>query len=243
MAKGGVRADVTVLPLIDSTDYAELRQVVGDARLEATDGDPHAEAVAHFRRARRLNAAAEDSLAAGNQDAARRLQRAAYHQTLAGIVTALGTDPVSRAVAGASAGLGRVEARLEGRDVSERVARAVERIRKHVGAASDALAAGEPIRALAHALAAADGIRHLSPRYVAHRMLARAARLFKAARAAVGDAPNDEEIRALRRAHRLLRVARDAFDAGHFARAAEAARRSARLSWGVLQGRSDASGG
>ena len=243
---------------LDDAAVASLAQQVSDAtdvHLPSLGGllrasrdaiheqDGNAEAVKHFRRARRLNVAAEDSLAAGNKDAARRLARAAYHQTLAGIVTALGTDAVSQAVAGASAGLGRVDARLEGREVSERVTQAVERIREHVSAASTALSGGEPVRALAHALAAADGIRHLSPRYVAHRMITRAARLFKAARAAVGSTPTDEEISALRRAHRLLGAARDELDAGRFLRAAEAGRRSARLSWGVLQGRIDAAGG
>lgn len=206
------------------------------ATIEAAGGNE--EAVAHFRRARRLANAAEDAREAGNIEEARGLARQSYRHTLAGVVTALGEDAVGTAVAGSTAGLARVQGHLEGRDVPERVMKAVARITQQVAAAEEKLAAGEPVAALHHALAAAEGIRHLSPRYVAGKWIQRATQVLRSARQAVGDAPTEEEVTALRRALRLLNVAKDEFEAHSWLRAVDAARRSATLSWGVLQGRS-----
>jgi len=206
------------------------------AAIEAQGGND--EAVGHFRRARRLANAAEDSLDAGNTEAAKRLVRRSYGQQLAGIVAALGDEAVDDAVAGSAAGLARVRDHLAGRDVPDRVAKAVERIAAQVTAAEEGLAAGKPGAALHHSLTAAEGIRHLSPRYVAGKWIHRAIQVFRSAKQAVGDAPSEEEATALRRAGRLLNVAKDEFEAGSWRRAVDAAKRSARLSWGVVQGRS-----
>jgi hypothetical protein len=209
--------------------------------IHATDGG-NPEAVRHFRAARHLAVASEDSLAAGNEEAARRLARGSYRHTLQGIVTALGEPAVAEAVAASAAGLTRIEARLEGRDVPERITKRVARIGELVAGGQVHLAAGEPVAALHQALAAAEAIRHLSPRYLARRWIRTATELLRGAIAAVGDAPTEEEARALRRAHRLLAVARDELAAGRPLRAAEAARRSARLSGGVLHGRAGGGG-
>lgn len=196
------------------------------------------EAVDHFRRAHRFALAAEAARDEGNVEEARALEARSYRHQLAGVVIALGEEAVGEAVRGAEAGLARVRSHIEGREVSERVAKAVERIGSHVEAAQGALEAGEPIRALHHALEAAEGIRRLSPRYVARKWIERATSMLRAARQAVGETGTDEEISTLRRAWRLLDIARDELAAGHPLRAVEAAGRSARLSWGVLEGRS-----
>ncbi len=65
----------------------------------------------------------------------------------------------------------------------------------------------------------------------------RATRLFRAARAAVGDAPTEDEVKALRRAHRLLGIAEEAFDAKDWRLAIRAANASADLAQKVLDGR------
>jgi hypothetical protein len=196
------------------------------------------EAVGHFRRAHRLALAAEAARDEGNLEEARALAARSYRHRLSGIVAALGEEAVAEAVSGAEAALARVRNHIDGREVSERVARAVERIASHVEAAREALEGGEPVRALHHSLEAAEGIRHLSPRYVARKWIERATSMLRQARQAVGDTATDEEASTLRRAWRLLNVARDELAAGHPVRAVEAARRSARLSWGVLEGRS-----
>jgi hypothetical protein len=48
VTEDGLRADVTVLPLIDFSDYDDMRSYVGDATLGATDGDPHADTLVHY---------------------------------------------------------------------------------------------------------------------------------------------------------------------------------------------------
>jgi hypothetical protein len=196
------------------------------------------EAVDHFRRAHRLALAAEAARDEGSLEEARALEARSYRHRLAGIVVALGVEAVDEAVRGAEAGLVRVQGHIEEREVSERVSRAVERIAAHVDAAHRALEGGEPVRALHHALEAAEGIRLLSPRYVARKWIERATGALQEARQAVGETATDEEASALRRARRLLNIAQDELAAGHPLRAVEAARRSTRLSWGVLEGRS-----
>ncbi len=41
-------ADLTVMPLIDNTDYQEMRTFVGEAALDPLDGDPHEGSIFHF---------------------------------------------------------------------------------------------------------------------------------------------------------------------------------------------------
>lgn len=205
------------------------------AAIEAQGGNE--EAVRHFRRARRLGAAAEAAHAAGNDEEARRLARRSHHQKLAGIIAALGTGAVDESVAGARAGLDRIRERLEGRDVPERITKAVDRIGRGVGAAEEAWGNGAHVAALHHALAAAEGIRMLSPRYAARRWIQRATNLLGRARDALGDAPTEEEGAAIARAAELLAAAVTDLEEGRPARAAARARRAAHLAWGVVQGR------
>jgi hypothetical protein len=207
------------------------------AAIEAQGGND--EAVGHFRRARRLRNAAETAHEAGHSEEARRLARRARGETLSGIVAALGSEAVRASVAGSRAGLTRVEERLAGRDVPEGVARRVERIGGAIDRAEEALDGGAEVRALHFSLVAADGVRGLSPRWAARRWIARATETLAAARAAVGDAPTEDETTALQRAARLLGAARDDLDQGRPVGALERARRSTHLSWGVVQGRSD----
>jgi hypothetical protein len=209
--------------------------------IQATDGG-HEEAIRHFRAARRLAAASEDSIEAGNDEAGRTLANRSRHRTLSGIVATLGSEAVEQAVAGSAAGLDRLQGHLAGRDVAERVATRLARIGEIVAAADTKLAAGELVAALHRALTAAKGIRQLSPRYRARRLIARATDLLDRATAAVGDAPTEEEATAIGRAGRLLGVARDEFEARHNQRALAAAQRSRRLSWGVVQGRATDAG-
>ena len=199
-------------------------------------------AVRHFHAARGFAMAAEDSLEAGNEDAAKRLSNRSYGHTLQGILAALGPDAAAEAVAGSTAGLARIQGHLEGRDVSERIAARVARIAELIATAEAKLDAGEAQAALRHALAGADALRHLSPRYVAGKWIRHATQSLRAGIQAVGDAPTDEEARALQRARRLLNVAKDELEAGHPGRSVEAAARSVRLSAGVIRGRSTDSG-
>ena len=67
--------------------------------------------------------------------------------------------------------------------------------------------------ALGHALASAELIRSLSPRYQARKAIERAENLYKAATEAVAGDPTDEEAAALRKARRYLKGAIEAFKA------------------------------
>jgi hypothetical protein len=246
----GTNPQVETLDEAAVAQFAEIVSESGDIHLpslgallrasrEAIDAQGgNEEAVQHFRRAHRLANAAEAAREAGNLEEAESLGRQSYRHRIAGIVAALGSEAVGDAVAGSAAGLARLEAHLEGRVVPERVSAAVARIARAVAEAETAYAGDRLGPALHHALAAAEGIRHLSPRYVATRWIQRATQMLRSARQAVGDAPTDDEATALRRAGRLLNVAKDAFDAGDMGGAVAAAMRSATLSWGVVEGRS-----
>ena len=204
--------------------------------IRASDGG-NKQARRHFRAAHRLASAAEDSTEAGNEEAAKKLRRRSYGHNLHGVVAALGTEAVAGAVAGSEAGLTRLQNRLNGHEVSEGVARRLARVVTAVGKAQEKLAAGQPVVALHHALDAAQRIRHFSPRYIARKQIGRAREVIKQAVAAVGDAPTEEEAKSIRRARKLLGTAHEEFKAHRYNRARSAAQRSARLSWGVVNGR------
>ena len=248
-------------PVVDELDDSALAQFTesisesGDVRLPsvgallnesretiaATDGG-HAQAIQHFLAARRLALAAEDATAAGDDETAVQLERRSYGHKLQGVVAVLGSEAVARAVAGSTAGLERLQAHLADREVPDCIAARVAQIADIVSAANEQLLAGANVRALHQTLAAAEGIRIFSPRYVARKRIQRAISLLRQAVAAVGDAPMEEEATAIRRARRLLRAAEDELGVGHPHGAAEAAQRSARLSWGVVQGRATEAG-
>jgi hypothetical protein len=48
VAKERLAADLSVMPLIENTDYEELRTFVGKARLDPLDGDPHEGTIFHY---------------------------------------------------------------------------------------------------------------------------------------------------------------------------------------------------
>ena len=200
--------------------------------IRASDG-ANKQAIRHFRAAHRFASAAEDSTEAGNEDAAKKLRHRSYGHRLRGVVAALGTG----AVAGSEAGLTRLQDRLNGREISEGAAKRLGRIVELMDRAQAMLASDKPVQALHIALTAADGIRHFSPRYVARKQIGRARDVIKQAIAAVGDTPTEEEAKSIKRARKLLGAANEAFNARQYNRARSTAQRSARLSWGVVNGR------
>ena len=204
--------------------------------IRASDG-ANKKAIRHFRAAHRFASAAEDSTEAGNEDAAKKLRRRSYGHRLHGVVAALGTEAVAGAVAGSEAGLARLQDRLNGREISEGAAKRLGRIVELVDRAQAMLTSDKPVQALHNALSAADGIRHFSPRYLARKQIGRARNVIKQAIAAVGDTPTEEEAKSIRRARKLLGAANEEFKARRYNRARSTAQRSARLSWGVVNGR------
>jgi hypothetical protein len=206
-------------------------------RASDRDSDQAKRSIRHFRAAHRLASAAEDSTEAGNEEAAKKLRRRSYGHRLRGIVAALGTEAVVGAVAGSEAGLTRLQDRFNGREISERATKKLARIVELVDKTQALLASDKPVQALNHALSAANGIRDFSPRYVARKKIGRARNIILQAIAAVGDAPTKEEAKSIRRARKLLGTAQEEFKARRYNPARSAAHRSARLSWGVVNGR------
>ncbi len=203
--------------------------------LEAIEaGDDNAEAVTAFRRARRARRAANAALVAGDTDEYNRLKRLELRFTLVGVIAALGPSVVTDALAGVDAAIARWEERTAGKDVPPRFARVFERVKE---LAERARTAESQVASLFFSVSATEAILSLSPRHVARRAIGKAALLFRAARAAVGDAPTDDEVAALRRAHHLIGVAEEAFEAKEWKLAIRAARASADISQKVLDGR------
>ena len=211
-----------------------LPALVRQAReaIEASDGN--AEAVTAFRRARRARHAAHEALVAGDQDEYKRLKRLELRFTLGGVIAALGTGVVSDALAGVDAAIARWQERTAGKDVPPRFARIFERV---LNLAERARTADSAVASLYFSVSATEAILSLSPRHVARRALGKAALLVRAARAAVGDGPTDDEAAALRRAHHLIDVAEEGFEAKEWRLAIRAANASADLSQKVLDGR------
>ncbi|MDA0313155.1 MAG: hypothetical protein O2992_13685 [Gemmatimonadetes bacterium] len=214
-----------------------LRALVHASRaaIEASGGNE--EAVRFFRHARKLAVAAADSAEIGAEEAARQLGRRSYAVTLRGVVAALGDAAAADALAGSAAGLARIQTRIADREVPARIAAYLERIEARIAEGQNKLSAGEPAVALHHALSAAEAIRGLSPAYLARKWIAEATQLVRSAVASVGDAPTEEEAKALRQARWLLGAAKEAHTAGSFGRAIGAATRAATLAATVLQGR------
>lgn len=203
--------------------------------LEAIEaGDDNAEAVTAFRRARRARRAAHAALVAGDSVEYKRLKLLELRFTLGGVIAALGPSVVTDALAGVDAALARWEERTAGRDVPPRFARALELVKT---LAERARTADSQIASLFFSVSATEVILSLSPRHVARRAIRKATLLFRAARAAVGDGPTDDEVAALRRAHNLIGTAEEAFEAEDWRLAIRAANASANLSQGVLDGR------
>lgn len=193
------------------------------------------EAVTAFRRARRARRAAAAAHEAGDEEEFRRLRRIEMRWTLTGVIAALGPAVVPEALAGVDAAIARFEERAEGRELPPRFARALARVKD---LAERARTAETEVASLYFSVTAADVILSLSPRHRARVAIERATRLFRRARAAVGDAPTEDEVKALRRAHRLLKAAEEAFEAKDWKLAKRAANASADLSQKVIDGRS-----
>ena len=211
-----------------------LPALVHDA-LEAIKAiDDNAEAVTAFRRARRARRAGNAALVAGDEDEYKRLKRLELRFTYGGVIAALGHGVATDALAGVDAAIARWQERTAGKVVPPRFARALARVQE---LAENARTADSQVASLYFSVSATEVIVSLSPRHQARRAVGKATRLFRGARAAVGgDAPEDE-IAALRRAHRLLTAAEEAFETKDWRRAIRAANASADLSLKVLDGR------
>lgn len=243
-----VTAPEAVQTLDEATATAVAAAVVeaSDARLphlpalvhDALDAikaiDDNAEAVTAFRRARRARRAANAALGAGDEDEYKRLKRLELRFTLEGVIAALGPGVVTDALAGVDAAIARWQERTAGKDVPPRFERALAGVQE---LAERARTADSQVASLYFSVSATEVILSLSPRHQARRATGKATLLFRAARAAVGDGPTDDEVAALRRAHRLLTAAEEAFAAKDWRRAIRAANASADLSLKVLDGR------
>ena len=162
------------------------------------------------------------------------MKRLELRFTLGGVIAALGPGVVTDALAGVDAAIAHWQERTAGKDVPPRFARILERVRN---LAERARTADSPVASLYFSVSATEAILSLSPRHVARRGIRKAALLFRAARAAVGDGPTDDEVAALRRAHNLMGTAEEAFAAEDWRLAIRAAKASAELSQKVLDGR------
>ncbi len=222
--------------VVEATDarLPYLPRLVHQALEAIQEQDDNAEAVTAFRRARRARRAAAAAREAGDEDEFRRLKRLELRFTLGGVIAALGPGIVPEALAGVDAAIARWEERAAGQDVPPRFARALARVQD---LAERARTADSQVASLYFSVTAAEVILSLSPRHQAFKAIRRATRLFRAARAAVGDGPTEDEVNALRRAHNLLGIAEEAFDAKDWRLAIRAANASADLSQKVLDGR------
>jgi hypothetical protein len=197
----------------------------------------HPEGQRLLRQARLLAGQAAEARAAGKVQEANALEARSRGLTLEAILVVLGKDVAEEALAGVDGALASLDARLAGATVPDRIQLALQRAHALADRGRLALEQGQHRAALGAALASADVIRSLAPRYQAEKGLDVAARALRAAVDAVAGSPTDAEAASLRNARRFLASARDAFEAGQFQRAIRYATESARLSREVLQGR------
>jgi hypothetical protein len=167
---------------------------------------------------------------------ARSLLRAG--QPLKAIVLMLGPEVAEEGLKGVDSALNRLDERLAGKTLPERMQKALARARTLAERGWGAWNAGNPTGALGAALASADLIRSLSPRYQARRAIERATQALRAARAAVAGDPTEAELTALKKARRYRNGAIKAFELKRWRKAWEYALKSASFSQEVLKGRS-----
>jgi hypothetical protein len=172
----------------------------------------------------------------GGHPQGQRLLRAG--QTLNAIIAVLGPGVSEEALNGVDQGLARLDGRIAGRTLPGRIQKIVNQARAQADRGHEALAAERYAGALGAALASADLIRSLAPRFQARESIERATRAFNAAREAVEADPTEDETAALNKARRLRNAATDAFEAKEYRRAWNLAHQSLALSQQVLQGRS-----
>ncbi len=202
------------------------------------DPAPYAHAIRALRAAHEQAAKAREAHEAGDTEDARRHRARSRALTLRAVVAVLGPGVAGEALAGVDHALARLGERLADKTLPPRLHNALDRARGLAARGHEALAQGNPHRALGTALAAADVIRSLSPAYQARRALQGATRAFRAAREAVGSTATESEADALRTAHRHLTAGHDAFVAKDFRNAVRHAAASAELSLAVLHARS-----
>ncbi|MFH1763001.1 MAG: hypothetical protein ABIF09_02310 [Gemmatimonadota bacterium] len=159
-------------------------------------------------------------------------------QTLNAIVAVLGPGVADEALTGVNQALSRLDDRLAGKTLPDRIQETLDRAkalaeRGHAGVAAERYAA-----ALGAALASADLIRSLSPRFQAGKAIDRATRAYKAAREAVAVDPTEDEKTDLKKALRLVNGAKDAYEGKEFRKAGNLAGQSLAFSLEVLKGRS-----
>lgn len=159
-------------------------------------------------------------------------------QPLNAIIAVLGPGVATEALAGVDQALARLDEHLSGQTPPARVLRILAQAKAQAERSHEALDAGRYAAALGAALASADLIRSLSPRYQARKAIERATRALNAAREAVGDGPSIDEKAALDKARRLRNGAIGAYEGKEFRKALKLAGQSLALSLKVLKGRS-----
>jgi hypothetical protein len=197
----------------------------------------HPEGQRLLRRARALAAQAVEARADGKVQEANALEARSRALTLDAVIAVLGTGVVEAALAGVDHALASLQARLAGQTLPDRMQRALQRAQGLADRGRQAMEGGQHRAALGAALASADLLRSLAPRYHAQKAIELAGRALRAAVDAVAGAPTDSEATSLRNARRFLAAANDAFKERDFRKAVRYATESARLSREVLQGR------
>jgi hypothetical protein len=203
-----------------------------------TDQSSHAEGMKLLRRARHQAKLAAEAHQAGDNEAARDHTNRSRGLTLSAILLVLGDQVADQALEGVDQALARLDAKLAGKDLTERTQKTLDRARALSRRSHEALATDNLRGGLNGALVAADQIRSLSPRYQANKAIERATRAFRAAHEAVKADPTEAESEALGKARGHLKMAREAFEARKFREAVRHASEAGKLSLGVLQGRS-----
>ena len=214
-----------------------LDQLVKRTFQAIRDQGGHPEGQRLLRRARILAGESAEARVADRIQEANALEARSHALTLDAVIAVLGTEVVAGALAGVDQALANLETRLAGQMLPDRIRQALQRAHAMADRGRTALDAGQYRAALGAALASADVIRSLAPRYQAQKAMEGATRTLRAAVDAVAGSPSDVEASALRNARRLLAAAHDAFKAREFHKAIRYAMESTRLSREVLQGR------
>lgn len=232
-----VAEDVLAASDQQGTPLPSLDQLVKRTFQAIREQGGHPEGQRLLRQARILAGQAAEARAAGELQEANLLEARSRTLTLGAVIAVLGEVVVEEALTGVDQALARLDERLAGQTLPDRLRLALQRARTLADRGRAALDAGRHRAALDAALASADVIRSLAPRYQARTAIFVATRALRAAVGAVAESPTEAEATSLRNARRFLLAAHDAFEAGQFQRALRYAKESIRLSREVLQGR------
>jgi hypothetical protein len=213
----------------DSADEAVF-ELVAEASLEATNKQgPPLPSLDNLLR-RTFHAIRSDP---GAHAEGIRLVRAG--KPLEAIVAVLGPEAARYSLAGVHHALVGLADRLP-ENVPDRMKRTIREAHGLFRRGKEAWENGRPVAALGAALASADLIRSLSPRFQARKAIERATRALKAVReAAAGKELKPEWESALKKAYRFRNGAIDAFKAKQYRKAWTYAQNSLRHSRWVLQ--------